>query len=118
MSNKYFQVTDSVYTKNKYYIVTYLPDFYKTLSDTVSCISFPFSYQWVQIQLFGLTPKYFFTYIAERYHAIIQHEKDSIWHVIYFTNAADALAYCNECERRFAFCVERGDFNGNQNNSI
>ena len=69
------------------------------------------SYFNIFYRLFNLLPKDFYHYIGTTYHAQFQKSK-YIRHVhMTFKNEKDAKDFCKELNRRFQYCVERGDFN-------
>ena len=58
-----------------------------------------------------ILPKDFYHYVSYTYHAQFQKSK-YIRHVkMSFKKEEDAKNFCKELERRFLYCVERGDFN-------
>ena len=100
----YFKIAQD---ENKTYEVRMTEKFYK-----YAC---PFykkdSYYNIIYRLFNLLPKDFYHYIGTTYHAQFQKSK-YIRHVhMTFKNEKDAKNFCNELNRRFHYCVERGDFN-------
>jgi hypothetical protein len=100
----YFKIEQD---ENKNYEVRMTEKFYK-----YAC---PFykkdSYFNIFYRLFNLLPKDFYHYIGTTYHAQFQKSK-YIRHVhMTFKNEKDAKNFCNELNRRFHYCVERGDFN-------
>ena len=69
------------------------------------------SYFNIFYRLFNLLPKDFYHYVSYTYHAQFQKSK-YIRHVkMSFKKEEDAKNFCKELERRFLYCVERGDFN-------
>ena len=85
MTDKFYSFTHPFYKKDSYFNIFY--------------------------RLFNLLPKDFYHYIGTTYHAQFQKSK-YIRHVhMTFKNEKDAKNFCNELNRRFHYCVERGDFN-------
>ena len=107
MANKYYNVDKSPYHTNCYFI---------TISEEVCKITSvlpkdnPFSYNMLQIALFGLEPDDFLKYVQIKYNAKILKKTKCIWKSITFTNLADAWAFAKELDRRFTYCVENNFF--------
>ena len=85
MTEKFYNFTQSFYRKDSYFNIFY--------------------------RLFNLLPKDFYHYIGTHYNAQFQKSK-YIRHIhMTFKNEKDAKNFCKELNRRFHYCVERGDFN-------
>ena len=69
------------------------------------------SYNNIMYRLFNLLPKDFYHYIGYKYNAQFQKSKYLANFVkTSFKKKEDAENFCKECNRRFQYCVERGDF--------
>lgn len=69
------------------------------------------SYLNILYRLFNLLPKDFYHYIGYKYHAQYQKSKNIPDFIrMSFKTEADAKAFCKEANRRFKYCVDRGDF--------
>lgn len=68
----------------------------------------PFSYNWVDIIMFGLKPSDFFRYVQDKYHAMIS-VSGNIKGLIFF-NKQYAEEYAQELDRRFQLCADEGYF--------
>ena len=98
----YFKVEQD----NDIYVIMMTDKFYK-----YTLPYFNQSYFNILYRLFNLLPKDFYHYIGTTYHAQFQKSK-YIRHVhMTFKNEKDAKNFCNELNRRFHYCIERGDFN-------
>ena len=85
MTEKFYNFTQSFYKKDSYFNIFY--------------------------RLFNLLPKDFYHYVSVYYNAQFQKSK-YIRHIhMTFKNEKDAKNFCKELNRRFHYCVERGDFN-------
>jgi hypothetical protein len=62
-------------------------------------------------RLFNLLPKDFYHYVGFKYKAQFQKSKYlSNFVRMSFKKEPDAKEFCKELNRRFHYCVERGDF--------
>ena len=69
------------------------------------------SYFNIMYRLFNLLPKDFYHYIGFKYKAQFQKSKYlSNFVKMSFKLEKDAKEFCKELNRRFHYCVERGDF--------
>jgi hypothetical protein len=69
------------------------------------------SYFNIMYRLFNLLPKDFYHYVGFKYKAQFQKSKYlSNFVKMSFKKESDAKEFCKECNRRFHYCVERGDF--------
>ena len=98
----YFKVEQD----NDNYIIMMTEKFYK--------YTLPYyndSYFNIMYRLFNLLPKDFYHYIGYRYNAQFQKSKYlSNFVKMSFKKEPDAKEFCKELNRRFHYCVERGDF--------
>ena len=100
----YFKIEQD---ENKNYEVRMTEKFYEH--------AYPFykkdSYFNIFYRLFNLLPKDFYHYIGYKYNAQFQKSKYLANFVkTSFKKKEDAENFCKECNRRFQYCVERGDF--------
>lgn len=69
------------------------------------------SYFNIMYRLFNLLPKDFYHYVGYKYHARFQKSKYlSNFIKMSFKEEKDANDFCKELNRRFQYCVTRGDF--------
>ena len=98
----YFKVEQD----NDNYIIMMTEKFYK--------YALPYyndSYFNIMYRLFNLLPKDFYHYVGFKYKAQFQKSKYlSNFVKMSFKKESDAKEFCKECDRRFHYCVERGDF--------
>ena len=98
----YFKVEQD----NDNYIIMMTEKFYK--------YTLPYyndSYFNIMYRLFNLLPKDFYHYVGFKYKAQFQKSKClSNFVKMSFKKESDAKEFCKECDRRFHYCVERGDF--------
>ena len=65
----------------------------------------------ITYRLFNLLPKDFYHYVGYKYNASFK-KCDFLYFVkMFFKEKKDAQAFCKELNRRFQYCVDRGDFN-------
>ena len=69
------------------------------------------SYFNIFYRLFNLLPKDFYHYVSVQYHAQFQKSKYIRYVKMSFKVEKDAKDFCKELNRRFHYCVMRGDFN-------
>lgn len=85
MTEKFYNYTQSFYKKDSYFNIFY--------------------------RLFNLLPQDFYHYVGARYQAQFQKSK-YIYHIkMSFKMEQNAKDFCKELNRRFHYCVTRGDFN-------
>ena len=98
----YFKVEQD----NDNYIIMMIEKFYK--------YTLPYyndSYFNIMYRLFNLLPKDFYHYVGFKYKAQFQKSKYlSNFVKMSFKKESDAKEFCKELNRRFHYCVERGDF--------
>ena len=85
MTEKFYEYTYPFYKKDSYFNIFY--------------------------RLFNLLPKDFYHYIGAQYHAQFQKSKYIRYVKMSFKVEKDAKDFCKELNRRFHYCVMRGDFN-------
>lgn len=69
------------------------------------------SYFNIFYRLFNLLPQDFYHYVGFKYKARFQKSKYlSNFVKMFFKNKKDAELFCKEINRRFQYCVDRGDF--------
>ena len=68
------------------------------------------SYFNIFYRLFNLLPKDFYHYIGTTYHAQFQRNKYIRYVKMSFKDEKNAKKFFKELNRRFQYCVERGDF--------
>ena len=100
----YFKIEQD---ENKNYEVKMTEKFYEH--------AYPFykkdSYFNIFYRLFNLLPKDFYHYIGVQYHAQFQKSKYIRYVKMSFKKEEDAKDFCKELNRRFHYCIIRGDFN-------
>ena len=100
----YFKIEQD---ENKNYEVRMTEKFYEH--------AYPFykkdSYFNIFYRLFNLLPKDFYHYIGVQYHAQFQKSKYIRYVKMSFKKEEDAKDFCKELNRRFHYCIIRGDFN-------
>ena len=100
----YFKIEQD---ENKNYEVKMTGKFYEH--------AYPFykkdSYFNIFYRLFNLLPKDFYHYIGVQYHAQFQKSKYIRYVKMSFKKEEDAKDFCKELNRRFHYCIIRGDFN-------
>ena len=69
------------------------------------------SYFNIFYRLFNLLPNDFYHYIGVQYHAQFQKSKYIRYVKMSFKKEEDAKDFCKELNRRFHYCIIRGDFN-------
>jgi hypothetical protein len=88
------------------YIIMMTEKFYKYTTPY-----FNNSYFNIMYRLFNLLPKDFYHYVGFKYKAQFQKSKYlSNFVKMSFKKESDAKEFCKELNRRFHYCVERGDF--------
>ena len=88
------------------YIIMMTEKFYKYTTPY-----FNNSYFNIMYRLFNLLPKDFYHYVGFKYKAQFQKSKYlSNFVKMSFKKELDAKEFCKELNRRFHYCVERGDF--------
>jgi hypothetical protein len=100
----YFKIEQD---ENKNYEIRMTDKFYNLM--------YPFysrgSYFNIFYRLFNLLPKDFYHYVGFHYHAQFQKSKYLRYVKMTFKKELDAKNFYKELERRFLYCVNRGDFN-------
>ena len=88
------------------YIIMMTEKFYKYTTPY-----FNNSYFNIMYRLFNLLPKDFYHYVGYKYNASFK-KCDYLYFVkMFFKEKKDAQTFCKELNRRFQYCVDRGDFN-------
>ena len=68
------------------------------------------SYFNIFYRLFNLLPQDFYHYVGYKYNAFFQRSSCITFVKIFFNCEKDAREFCKELNRRFDYCVKRGDF--------